>query len=264
MTTLFIKNKYSLIASSMLLSLTLSKTTHAATDEWTFTTGLGVHSSNDAWKGAGSYQGVVPILSAYYGNWSIGDDAIFAYQLLNEDDFGLSAGINYRNDGYDKDKTFGSAKSSAKVFEGYKSQSGDVTFKVDGYWQFLNLSLEQDISGHSKGLTADLGVEIPLIELGSSFVLVADAGMQWASSNYNQYNYGINSKQVDNSVGRVAYDVGSTINYSVGLTALYQLNKDWDLIASAQYTKLDDAIADSPLIDTDHTSSVFLAATYHF
>ena len=247
---------------SLLTLLSASQVVQA--QEWQFTTGIGVYSANEAWKGTDSKQGVVPMLSAKYGNWLIGQDGIVSYSLLSEEDFGINVGVNYRNDGYDTDKFLGSESSSDEVFTGYKSPEGDVTFKVDSYWKFVNLSLEQDISGHSKGVTADLGVEVPVFNIGKKFMVQANATVHWQSSDYANYIYGISDKQVDNSVGRALYDAGSVTNYSVGLSAFYQLDKSWNLIASAQYTKLDDAVTDSPLIGDDKVTSAFIGASYSF
>lgn len=254
--------KPSLLAASVLLSLTATSSLQA--QEWEFSTGLGVYTTNGIWTGADSFQGVVPLLSARYGNWSFGDESIVAYTLLDSEDFGITAGINYRNDGYDSGRAFGSSDSDSPIFKGYKSPDGDITFKVEGYWQFVNLTLEQDISGHSKGLTADLGIEVPIYNIGKDFLLQAEAGVHWQSSNYTQHIYGVSSTQVDNSVGRTAYNTSSATNYSVGMSAFYKLNQDWDVMASAQYVKLDDEIADSPLVDRDTATSLFIGATYNF
>ena len=233
-------------------------------EEWEFSTGVGIYSTSEAWKGTSSNQGLAPILSAKYGNWLIGENGIVSYNLLTEDDFGLVVGVNYRNDGYDVDKFLSSEKSTNAVFNGYDSPDGDVTVKVDSYWKFVNLSVEQDVSGHSKGLTADLGVEVPIFNIGNDFIVQAHATVHWQSSDYANYIYGVSSTQVDNSVGRSAYTVGSVTNYSLGLSAFYQLDENWNLIASAQYTKLDDAITDSPLIGDDKVTSAFIGATYSF
>lgn len=251
-----------LLIASTLVSLAVTGSLQAK--EWEFSAGVGVYSANGIWTGADSFQGVVPLLSAQYGNWSFGTENLIAYRVLDSEDFGITAGVNYRNDGYDSNRIFGSSDSNSPIFNGYKSPDGDFTFKVDGYWQFVNLTLEQDISGHSKGLTADLAVELPLYNIGNEFLLQAEAGVHWQSSDYAQHIYGVSSKQVDNSVGRTAYQVGATTNYSVGVSAFYKLNSDWDLMASAQYVKLDDDIADSPLVGRDTATSLFLGATYNF
>jgi len=251
-----------LFAGSILSLIAMSQAIHA--QEWQFTTGLGVYSANEAWKGTDSKQGLAPMLSAKYGNWLIGQDGIVSYSVLNEEDFGISVGVNYRNEGYDTDKFMGSESSTDEVFKGYKSPEADLTVKVEGYWQFVNLSVEQDISGHSKGLTADLGIEVPIFNIGKDFMVQAEATVHWQSSDYANYIYGVSDTQVDVSVGRTAYTVGSATNYSVGLSAFYQLNTDWNVIASAQYTKLDDAIADSPLIGEDKVTGIFIGASYSF
>jgi outer membrane scaffolding protein for murein synthesis (MipA/OmpV family) len=252
--------KQGVFVSAIILSL--SSTVQA--EEWEFSAGIGGYTTNGIWAGTDAYQGVVPILSASYGNWSFGDESIVSYKLLDMKDFGLSAGFNYRNGGYDSGKAFGSTDSDSAIFNGYESPDGDITFKVDSHWRFVNLTVEQDISGHSKGLTADLGITLPLFNIGKSFMVKAEAGVHWQNDNYAQHIYGVSADQVDNSVGRTAYDIDSTVNYSAGLTAFYKLNQDWDVFAKATYTKLDDEIADSPLVDRDSSTSLFLGAKYNF
>lgn len=250
------------LTSSFLALLSLPQLAQA--DEWKITTGVGVNTKHEAWKGTDAKQGLVPLISAEYGHWLIGKDGIVSYSLLSEEDFGLSMGVNYRNDGYDTDKLMSSEKSTDVVFNGYDSPEGDFTFKVDSYWKFVNLSVEQDISGHSKGLTADLGIEVPIFNIGRDFMVQARATMHWQSSDYANYIYGVSAKQVDETVGRTAYTLGSVTNYSLGLSAFYQINNNWNLIASAQYTKLDDAITDSPLIGDDKITGAFIGASYTF
>lgn len=235
----------------------------AQTEEWEFLVVFGTYSTKDIWKGVKSESGVTPILSVQYGKWLFGHNAIVSYQLLDHENFGLSVGVNYRQDGYNAKGLVSSAKSKDLVFKGYKTPEEDVTIVVDGYWSLFNFTLEQDVSGKSKGLAADLGINAP-IYTDDNFSLQADANMHWKNSNDSQHIYGVSAKQIDKSVGRTAYNIGSTTSYSVGLTATYQLNPDWNLIANAQYMKFDDKIAKSPLVGKDSNTSFLLGATYSF
>jgi len=251
----------SALTSALLASLTI---TNAQAEEWQFQAGLGIASTSEAWKEVDSTTNIVPIFSAQYGNWYFGDNALVGYHLMDQDDFGLSFGLGYRDDTYDSDGIYSSKASKAEVFEGYKSPDGDVTFITNGYWQMFSLTLEQDISGNSKGLTADFELEVPIFTYGDKFSLQANAGVHWQSSDYANYVYGISGEQIDTSKGRTAYTPGSVTNYSVGLNAMYQINKDWTMLAGVDYIKLDDKIESSPLVGDDKITSAFVGAVYSF
>ncbi|MGB1263237.1 MAG: MipA/OmpV family protein [Cognaticolwellia sp.] len=251
------------LCSTTLLS-TLVISGGVAAQEWKFSAGLGLYTKNAAWKEIDSQIGVAPLISASYGNWQFLKDGLVSYSVLDEDDFGFSVGINARDGGYDSSSFLASKSSDALVFNGYKSPSEEVTIKVNGNWQFLELNLEQDVSGHSKGLTADLGAKFPLLMLDNGFILNASATVHWQSSDFANYIYGIAGEQIDNSLGRTAYSLDSVTNYSLGLSGFYKLNKAWNLIASVNYTKLDNAVSDSPLIDNDKVTGTFVGAVYSF
>lgn len=252
--------KFTALATCLLSIVSVS----AQAQDWEFQAGLGVFTGKEIWKGVDSNTGIAPIFFAKYGQWSFGEDGIVSYHFIEQDDFGFSMGVNYRDDTYDSDGLVSSKTSKDKVFEGYKSPDGDITVTATAYWDMLSVSLEQDVSGNSKGLTADLGINVPIYTVGEDFMLEASAGVNWQSSNYVDYVYGISGKQIDVSKGRTAYAPGSATNYSVGLSAFYQLNRDWTLMASVDYTKLDDKIAKSPLVGEDKVTTAFVGAIYSF
>ena len=258
----------SIIASALLaaLSLTTLSGTAAAAEkpQWQWTVGAGVAASDDPWLDVKNNVSLFPIVSAEYGKWSFFGDGIVAYNWIDEDEYSLSVGLNYRNEAYDSDDLIGSKRSKNKVFEGYKAPDGDITFLVSGHWQLFSLALEQDISGKSKGLTADAGVHVPLLELGDRFSLEGRLGVHWQSSNYANHIYGIKGSQIDVSKGRTAYTPGSTTSYSIGLDATYAINEQWTGVAGYTYAKLDDKIEKSPLIGQDKVQNLYVGVVYTF
>lgn len=246
----------------VLLGMVLSNRAHS--EEWEFEAGMAVFSFDNPWQEVDSNSGIVPIFSASYGDWSFFDDGIVNYQLLGNDNIGIKLGLDYRNDTYDADGYFGSETSNALVFEGYQALDGDVTFTIDSHWKMFYMGLEQDISGNSKGLTANAGIKYPIYQSKTGFRLVANANVEWMSSNYVNYVYGIRGDQIDESKGRFAYQPGSSLNYLLGLTAQFELNKNWNMFGTYHYKFLDSNIEDSPLVETDNTSGLMVGAVYRF
>jgi outer membrane scaffolding protein for murein synthesis (MipA/OmpV family) len=84
------------------------------------------------------------------------------------------------------------------------------------------------------------------------------------SDNYLQPIYGIEGNQIDQSKGRVAYNVDASINYSISLQAEYLVNKNWVVSATAEYTEVDQHIFDSPLVGDDNVSQIFVGLIHVF
>ncbi len=238
--------------------------TQAEDAEFEWQAGIGVVVADTPWVDVDNVVAPFPFVSAQYGNWRFFDEGLISYQWLDEDELSFYTGLDYRDDGYDADGFINNETSDNPVFDGYESPDGDMVFTVGGHWQFVGLSLQQDISGNSKGLTADLMFEHPIYSVGEKFILSASAGMHWQSSDYTQHVYGIEGDQIDVSKGRIAYQPGSATNYSVGLTGIYALNSDWTLIGGYHFVRLDDNIENSPLIEDDKMQSAYLGAVYQF
>lgn len=232
--------------------------------EWEWQAGLGVIVADTPWLDVDNVAAPFPFISGQYGNWQFFDNGLVSYQWIDEEELSFFTGLDYRDEGYDADGLINNETSDNPVFEGYDSPDGDIVFTMGGHWQFIGLYLQQDISGHSKGLTADLEFEIPIYSIGEKFVLSASTGMHWQSSDYTQHIYGIEGAQIDISKGRVAYQPGSATNYSVGLTGMYALNQNWTLIGGYHFVRLDDSIENSPLIEDDKMQSAYLGAVYQF
>ena len=247
----------------LLLATAMPACYAAEKDEWQFKAGLAVASYQEIWRDTDNGLSLVPILSAEYGRWSIGQDALVAYQVLDDEGLNFTVGLDYRSDGYDADGLISRNTSDNQVFNGYKSPDGDLVLDVSGQWQYVRFGLQQDISDHSGALTADLGVEVPLYQ-SEQLKLVSSAGLQWLSEDYVNYNYGIAGSQVDNSVGRVAYAGDAAVNYHLGLAAVMPINKHWQAMAVASYDWLDDSISDSPLVGRDKVASAMIGVVYNF
>lgn len=259
------RNKILKYTTAATLILGFSPITFASdSPEWQLQSGLGIAYSDQPWVGIKSKAHIVPFFSAQYGNWSFLGDSLVSYQFIEQEEYSLAVGIDYRDDTYDSDNFITSGKSKSKVFNGYTSPDGDITFDISGHWEMINWNIKQDVSGNSKGLTADVEIVAPLLSIGDRFVVEGSLGAQWLSAKYSNHVYGISGKNINVSKGRNAYTLGASTNFNIGLNATYIINDNWAAVGGYTYTKLDKKIENSPLIDSNKSSNLYLGIVYQF
>ena len=92
-------------------------------------------------------------------------------------------------------------------------------------------------------------------------MLIPSVGVELNSSDVSNYYYGVATGE---STTYAPYELGSTVNYNAGLFLMYYINKNWNVNAMVNYQQLDSDIEDSPIIDTDNTTTVMMSVNYRF
>ncbi|MEJ6473009.1 MipA/OmpV family protein [Pseudoalteromonas piscicida] len=232
-------------------------------DEWQVRLGGGAAAADLPWKGVDSELISIPIIDIQKGNWFINKDSLIGYRFPITEDISVYSGLGYREDGYDG--VFRDAKSEDEIFTGYDSPDGDVTVNYGITYLWFTLSGRSDVSNNSDSTTAALSVSIPFYNNGRGFKVSIVGSAEWQQSDYVNYIYGISGDNVDVSRGRVGYLTSDdAINISAGITAHYQLKTQLSLVGGITRTKLDDVIADSPLLDRDTSDVAYAGLVYQF
>ncbi len=92
--------------------------------------------------------------------------------------------------------------------------------------------------------------------------ITTSVGATWKSEELVGYYYGL---EPDENPGLIiSYDGESTTNTDFTLGLNYPLRKNTSLIGQFSYVRLGSGIRNSPLIESDHTRSVFLGVFFHF
>jgi outer membrane protein len=103
--------------------------------------------------------------------------------------------------------------------------------------------------------------------INDSFLLNIGAHMTWASDDYMETYFGVDSKNRGSSTLR-DYKASSDIkDAGLSLVGQYKFNKTWGMLGLVNYTRLLNDAEDSPLVDDegdDNQIKMFLAVTYSF
>lgn len=122
------------------------------------------------------------------------------------------------------------------------------------------LSVQQDVSGRSKGLLASYTHSLPW-PVGQ-VVVAPTLRLDLMTARHVEYYYGVRPEEV--LPDRAAYRGRQALNISGGYLLSWMLTPEWMLYQGVEYTWLDDAIEDSPLVARDHLVSGMLGVTYSF
>ncbi|MCL1145067.1 MipA/OmpV family protein [Shewanella sp. 10N.261.52.F9] len=124
----------------------------------------------------------------------------------------------------------------------------------------VHASLAHDILDVHGGLESKLKwfYNIPLDKWNFEFAAVLD----WKSEEVVDYYYGI--RPSESLYWNQVYQAESALNKSLEFTGQYVLTENWNLLFVARYTDIGDAIAESPLLDKDYTTTYFVSAAYRF
>ena len=124
------------------------------------------------------------------------------------------------------------------------------TFKVSGVSGQLDVL--HDVTGQNDGTEIRAALGIPLVESRGS--LTANIGLTWKSAAIVNYYYG--------STG--IYDAGSALNPFFKVGYALPLSRKWRFSAFAEYERLGNAIANSPIIEERYVATAFVGAIYTF
>ena len=141
----------------------------------------------------------------------------------------------------------------------YAIEAG-VELLSDGRWGFLQASAFHDVSGTHEGFEIDANYGIGFGR-GNWYIEPA-IGVSYNSKKLNDYYWGV--RPDESSEALPAYEAGDGINAQVKLRASYYFSRDWSFALSAEYERLNDEAADSPIVDRDGVLGYFAGVAYRF
>lgn len=143
----------------------------------------------------------------------------------------------------------------------YSTVMADLSYTLATQWGVGRVKLSRDILGHSDAFTGDASYRYPF-HIGE-LTLSPGAGVQWASEKQADYYFGVSTGEARKS-GLDRYDPNDSFSPYLMLDARYRLSPQWSVMAGGQVLFLSDEIKNSPMVDTDHTTSVMVGMQYSF
>lgn len=130
----------------------------------------------------------------------------------------------------------------------------------DGRWGALQLSAFHDVSGTHDGyeIYADYGYPWRRQRL----FVEPSFGASYKSRNLNDYYWGVTEEEA--GVVVLPYTAGAGINWHARLKVGYQLTRHWGLSLVAEYERLNDEAAASPIVAEDDVFGYFAGLVYRF
>jgi outer membrane protein len=140
----------------------------------------------------------------------------------------------------------------------FPARARHFTYLAGPEWTFKmsavsgQLDVLHDITDQTNGTEIRAALGIPLVESKGS--LTANVGVTWKSAAIVNYYYG--------SPG--IYEVRSALNPFIKLGYTLPLSGKWRFSAFAEYERLGNAIANSPIVEERYVVTAFVGAIYTF
>lgn len=116
-----------------------------------------------------------------------------------------------------------------------------------------------DVRGN--GHSASLSYSYPFSRDPQSWQFSPQVGVDYISSDYTDYYYGISAAESARS-GLPEYSSQDAVNPFAGVSASYRISERMRAFANFRTTRISSKIADSPMADGRYSQSAFLAITY--
>ena len=209
---------------------------------------------------------------AYFGERFFFDNGDLGVTFIDNADITMSAMARFNSDRV----FFGRTDTKFVVFDAvgaplteaveltipdrdYAIEAG-VELLSDGPWGFLQLSAFHDVSGTHEGfeISASYGVGFRY----ENWYIEPEIGLVYKSEDLNDYYWGVRPDEANNALP--AYEAGAGINPRVRLRAAYYFSREWSFALSAEYERLSDEAAASPIVDRDGVLGYFAGLAYRF
>ncbi len=201
----------------------------------------------------------VPIVVAKYENFYAEGDkaALIFYDIeLSEITFWTELIALYRQQGF----TVPQGVLSDLNDRDDAVEMGVALAMASEYFGLLNLSLAYDVIQTHKGYEVALNYEIPLVF--EDWIIRPVFSIRQMSYNLSNYYFGVTNSEA--TVGRDPYTIHNATNYVYGIDMKYLIDEDWRITSNIEWTKMDETITLSPVVEHSTNLQFSIALIYDF
>jgi outer membrane protein len=135
-----------------------------------------------------------------------------------------------------------------------------VEMLTDGPWGALQFTAFHDISGTHEGF--ELYADYSFGWRNQRLYIEPSVGASYKSADLNNYYWGVTEDEA--GVVVLPYEAGAGVNWHARLMLGYQLTRHWSLSLVAEYERLNDEAAASPIVEEHDVLGYFGGVAYRF
>lgn len=136
-----------------------------------------------------------------------------------------------------------------------------LDYSFTGRYGQVGASVNKDLSGHSKGINADLAYGA-LVKTGRVTV-VPSLGLAYYDRKWNNYYYGVSAEEQQHTQ-LAPYQANKSVHPYVNLTVLYALAPKWQTYIDLQYEHIGKEVKHSPMVDQRYRAQLSTGLLYTF
>ena len=240
----------------LFLSLPLVIATSVSAENSFLQAGIGLVNVSNPYLGSKSESLVFPFISYKNGNFAI-EGAEISYQIADSGDFALRSHIKPGFDFLDASKS--SDQQIQKLADRKISVLAGFTLSAQQTFGVISLSVNGDVSGTSKGMVIEGGISKPF-PLTEKLTFVPSLSVVAMNSQYSDYYFGL-----EKDFGSLhQYSTGSSTRLNATSTFLYKHSAKLNFLASISMSRMSDAIASSPIVESPNSHAVIVGVQYAF
>ncbi len=131
---------------------------------------------------------------------------------------------------------------------------------TDGPWGRLQLAAFHDVSGTHEGF--EVQADYSYGWRSQRWYIEPSIGASYKSADFNNYYWGVTPEEA--GVVVLPYEAGSGTNLRARFMVGYQLTRHWSLSLVAEYERLNDEAAASPIVEDRDVLGYFAGAAFRF
>ncbi len=192
----------------------------------------------------------------YQGKYLFSHGSTAGVHLFDTGTFSLDALIAYRFDRLEPERD----EYFTGVDEREQSLDGGLRANVAGDWGKLSLTWLTDTLDRHNGEEVDLTYRFTWV--GDKWTISPFASYVHWDESLTDYYYGVSGSEARDDLP--VYRPGAATTWRAGVNTSYRLSKRLRVFANVAVDRLDDVVADSPLVDEDWLPATTVGLAYAF